>query len=242
MDNLSTNSKHLFKQKQYDISCQKTSLKFCLWYDIFMEKYILDTNIFFNMEAGLNLGKNTQEVVEKITQIASQRRQQQKAEFYMAPRVVEEFLSFFEDKNQELIKNFLAAIIVKSPDISQVSIPASVFYLLVEDIRARSYRGLSVGEEEMQKIAQAFIHTEDLNKKEFQIKVGSFIKNFRDRYRHATRFGFLDSLADLDTILLAKELDGTIISTDEGVLHWSRIFGAREIPPSAVQQRLHEAQ
>lgn len=199
-----------------------------------MEKYVLDTNIFFNMEAGLNLGKNTQEVVEKITAVAKDLQQSQRAVFYMAPRIVDEFLGFFDNKEQDFIQKFLATIVVKSPDLTHQLLPPNVFYLLIDDIRARSYRGLSIAEEEIQKAAQSFMNTENMSKKDFQIKVGVHIKSFRDRYRHATRFGFLDSLADLDTIMLAKELSGTIISTDEGVLQWARLFGVREIPPRAV--------
>ena len=61
--------------------------------------------------------------------------------------------------------------------------------------------------------------------------VGPSIKNFRERYRNATRFGFIDSLADLDIIMLAMELDGTIVSSDEGLILWARSFGVKEILP-----------
>ena len=37
-----------------------------------MERYIIDTNLFFNMEAGIELGLNTEEVVKNITKIAKQ--------------------------------------------------------------------------------------------------------------------------------------------------------------------------
>ena len=68
--------------------------------------------------------------------------------------------------------------------------------------------------------------------------IGKFIKSFRERYRQATRFGFLDSTTDLDLIVLTKELDGFLVSTDEGVVSWGRVFGVKEISPSALKGRL----
>jgi len=66
-----------------------------------MENYILDTNLFFNMEAGLNMGKKTEEVVRKVTEIGKKLKKLKQAEFYMPPRTIDEFLSFFKEKNQQ---------------------------------------------------------------------------------------------------------------------------------------------
>jgi len=197
------------------------------------ESYVLDTNLFFNMQAGLSFGTTTEKVMEKMTLCGK------KVKLYMPPRIVEEFLSFFpnfqqpgENKEQEIIKKLLAEITVKSPTIDALQFPASVFYTLVDDIRNRSYRGLRTGEEEIEQAAQSFMGVQSLPKIEFQKKIGVQIKGFRDRYRQATRVGFLDSIADLDIIVLAKEIDGTVVSTDEGLLKWSRLFGVKEMSPS----------
>jgi len=191
-----------------------------------MNIYILDTNLFFNMQAGLNFGKTTDEVIKNMTLCGK------KTQLYMPPRIVEEFLSFFENKKQDNIKNLLAEITVKSPVIESFEFPASVFYTLVDDIRNRSYKGLRAGEEEIENAAQALMKAGPLSKIDFQKRVGEQIKGFRDRYRQATRVGFLDSIADLDIIVLAKEMNGTVVSTDEGLLKWSRLFGVKEMSPS----------
>jgi RNA ligase partner protein len=203
-----------------------------------MELYVLDTNLFFNMEAGLGLGQKTEDVVKTITEEAKRLRAENKAHLYMPPKVVDEFLSFFEDKEQPFLKEFLSVITVKSPDYNAMTIPASVFYQLVEDIRFRSYRGLSVGEEEIQKAGREMMGKADLDKKNFQITIGSIIKTFRDRYRQATRTGFLDSVADLDLIMLTKELDGYLVSTDEGVIKWGRTFGVKEITAPVLGEKM----
>lgn len=197
-----------------------------------MNTYILDTNLFFNMQAGLGFGETTDAVMKMMTKCGEQ------AQLYMPPRIVEEFLGFFDNKEQETIKKLLSHIIVKSPNIDSFQFPASVFYTLVEDIRNRSYRGLRTGEEEIEQAAQSFMGGAQLTKMEFQKKVGIQIKGFRDRYRQATRVGFLDSIADLDIIVLAKELDGVVVSTDEGLLKWSRLFGVKEMSPAVFGERM----
>lgn len=203
-------------------------------YNSIMNRYILDTNIFFNMEEGINLGGKTQEVIQNITAVAKKGA----VEIYMPPRVVEEFLTFFDNKEQPFLKNFLASIIVKSPDINKINLHAQIFYQLVEDIRGRSLRGLRVGEEEIGNAGRTMAGKNDLSKKEFEITIGKSVKSFRDRYRQATRVGFLDSVADLDLIMLTQELDGALVTTDAGVIKWGRVFGIKEISPPAFGEQM----
>ncbi len=203
-----------------------------------MEKYILDTNLFFNMEAGLGLGKKTEEIIVNLTNIISRLKKEKKAEFFMPPSIVSEFLSFFDNKEQLFLKNFLSAITIKSPEKSKISFPSTVFYQLIEDIRNRNYKGLNISEEEIESAGRKMMEEKNLGKKDFQIKIGATIKNFRSRYRNATRTGFLDSVADLDLIVLSIEQGAFLISTDEGVLNWGRVFGVKEMPSLVFQKRL----
>lgn len=200
-----------------------------------MEKYIIDANVFFNMEAGLGLGKTSEEVMKKITRHA--RELKEKVEFLMPPRVVDEVLSFFPDKSS-FVGDFLSILTVKSPDYNKINFSGQVFYRLIEDIRIRSYRGLSIAEEEIVKAAELMMGEAKLSKKDFQIKIGEITRRFRLRYRKATRFGFLDSTADLDLIVLSKETGGFLISTDEGVISWGRFFGVKEMRPEVWKKHL----
>ena len=158
----------------------------------------------------------------------------------MPPRIVDEFLSFFEKKDQEFIKSFLSVINIKSPSPSNIDFSSQIFYRLIEDVRNRSYRVLNIAEEEIIKAGETMVSQKAESKKDFQIAIGKFIKNFRDRYRNATRTGFLDSIADLDLIVLSKEIDGFLVTSDEGVLSWGRIFGIKEMPASVFQKRLED--
>lgn len=199
-----------------------------------MDTFILDTNLFFNMEAGLDMGQKTEDVIVKMTETIKKSN----LKIYMPPRIVDELLSFFENKEQPFLKEYLSVITIKAPDANAIQVAAPVFYKLVEDIRGRSYRGLTIGDEEIQKAGQLMAGAGDLNKKDFQIKIGAVVKTFRDRYRQATRTGFLDSVADLDLIILTKELDGYLVSSDEGVIAWGRTFGVKEMPVPAFGEKM----
>ena len=205
-----------------------------------MESFILDTNLFFNIGAGLEMGKTTEAIIIKLTEIIKKLKKIKKADFYMPPRIIEEFLSFFEDKNQEFIKNFLSGVDIKSPNPLGTDFSSKIFYSLIEDIRNRNYRGLNIAEEEIIKAGEMTTGQKFESKKDFQITIGKFVKNFRDRYRNATRTGFLDSVADLDLIVLSKEINGFLVTSDEGVLAWGRVFGIKEMPASVFRKRLED--
>lgn len=195
-----------------------------------MEKYVLDTNLFFNLETDLGLGKNSREVIINLSKKIKELKKRKMAEFFFPPSIFEEFLGFFENKNEVFLKEFLSLITVKAPNYGKIDFSAEVFLKLILDIRQRSYRGLTIAEEEVKKAAMLFNGKEVKDKKEFEITIGAVIKKLRERYRQTTRFGFLDSRADLDLIVLSKEINGFLISNDEGVINWGRVFGIKEMP------------
>lgn len=201
-----------------------------------MEKYILDTNYFVNLEIKSGFGNSPKEVVESFCYLAAHLKKEKKAEFYITPNIIKEMETFFEDKS--VIEGLKVVCVIKSPDFSKIDFPSTVFYQLIDEIRDRSYRGLKVAEEVVEKTAESFLGQVHLEKIAFQKKSGELIKNLRDRYRQATRVNFLDSVVDLEIITLARELDGTLVSADEGVLRWGRIFGVREVDPHLFKAEL----
>ncbi|MEX1052676.1 MAG: RNA ligase partner protein [Patescibacteria group bacterium] len=206
-----------------------------------MEKYVLDTNLFFNMEPGLGLGEKTNEVIESATAGFLKLKKKSNSQFLMPPKVVKELKSFF-DQEDLILKKFLAEITVKSPNISQTSFPASLFYELVEEIKDRITRGLTVAEDELYKAVSSLAPVELKNKQDIQMKTGLFTKSLRDRYRQLTRTRFLDSTADLDLIVLAKEEDAYLISTDEGVIYWGRKFGVKEMDAEVFGKKISQSE
>ena len=202
-----------------------------------MEKYVLDTNLFFNMEPGLELGSNTNEVIKNVLSAIKSIKKNKNIEFLMPPSVVKEIKSFF-DIETPLLKSLFAEITIKSPNITSTTFPASLFYNLVEEIRERSSRGLDIAEDELYKAVASLAPIELTDKKDIQIKTGEFTQGLRERYRQATRTKFLDSTADLDLIVLAKEEGAYLVSTDEGVVLWGRKFGVKEMDPAVFGKKL----
>ncbi len=194
-----------------------------------MESYVLDTNLFFNMEPGLGIAKNTAGVLEQLTRAARVLKESGRGTIFMPVRIVEEFLGFFDADQRGRAEQFLKEVVTKSPDAGSIHFGAPVFYKLINDVRARNLRGMAIAEDEIVKAARAVSSAGDLSKKDFEIRVGPAVKSLRERYRQATRTGFLDSVADLDIIVLAKEVDGFIVSSDEGLLTWGRRFGVKEM-------------
>jgi len=204
-----------------------------------MENYVFDTNLFFNMEAGFDLGQKTEMVVRNLTQIIIELRKTHRAEFFTSPRVVEEFLSFFPNKNQTFIKNFISAVTVKSPQVDKINLPARTFYHLIREMRERNRQAMKIGNEQLKKLGEMVFREKVNTKRELMEKSGPIIKNYRQRIRNATRTGFIDSLADFDLILLAKELDAYLVTADEGVRRWGRIFGTKEVLAKTLSARLN---
>lgn len=205
-----------------------------------MQKYILDTNLFFNMEARLGLGDTTEGIIRQITEAFQKEKAQKDIKLLMPPAIVEEILSFFEDPKQEFLLDFFKIITVQSPSLAELSVPATIMSTFIEETKERAYRGMKVGEEEMYKVGTLFMGKEVLPQKEFQMTIGKGVKTYRDRFRNATRTGFLDSQVDFDLIMLAKEQDGDLITTDEGVIRWGRLFGVKEMSPSVFGKKIQE--
>ncbi len=202
---------------------------------MYMNAYIIDTNMFFNLEVKSGLGNSPKEIIEEITRLGKALKARNEGVFYMPPRIMEEFLTFV-DVQEQYVKQFMSVVVVKAPNTTNMQFAADVFYKLVEEMRHRSYRGLQVAEEEVLSAGKDMSGKINLDHISYQKAIGEHTSKLRERYRQATRFKFLDSVADLDLLMLARELDGVIITSDEGVTRWARIFGVKEIVPQVLKE------
>lgn len=200
-----------------------------------MNAYIIDTNMFFNLEVKSGLGNNPREIIEEITRLGKALKIRNEGVFYMPPRIMDEFLTFVDGK-ESYVKQFMSVVFVKAPNTTNIQFAADVFYKLVEEMRHRSYRGLQIAEEEVLSAGKDMLDKDGLDHISYQKAIGEHTAKLRERYRQATRFKFLDSVADLDLLMLARELDGVIITSDEGVTRWARIFGVKEIVPQVLKE------
>ncbi len=97
---------------------------------------------------------------------------------------------------------------VRSPDLFNLHVPAAVLHFFIRDIRQRIDRGLRVAEQ----AARAENSDETL-------------RHLRKKYREVVRTGIVDSVEDLDVVLLAKEIGGTILTADEGIRNMAQVLG-----------------
>ncbi len=206
-------------------------------YNTYMNRYIIDTNLLFNMEAKMGLGDTTAAIVKNLVG-AIEKAPSQELEILVPPTIVQEITSFFDNPEDDLLKLLLGSLTVKSPVTSEQSISAVIFEHLIEDYRTRAYRAMKVAEEELTATAQKFMGKEVLPQKEFQMACGKIITKLRERYRNATRTGTIDSKADFELIMLAKEQDGYLVTTDEGVTYWARLMGVKEMSSSVFGKKM----
>jgi len=182
------------------------------------ENVIIDTSIFTNPNVykNISLGQPI-DAIEAFIGLAHKSSKK----IYM-PRTVYTELCKVVDL-EPLKSKFESAIIVKSPNRCNITINGTILFDLIEDIRIRINKGLRIAEE------FARDKTQDIQ---------TTISKLREKYKEALRQGTLDSKEDVDIILLAMELNGIILSGDEGINTWADKLGVRTVNPLFIQEFL----
>ncbi len=187
-------------------------------------KFVLDTSIFVNPEVRKDFGETPTEALKSFLRHAE--RLFGKVEFYMPPGIYREIMNFVD--REEVSPDIDLYIIKKPPNLHDIRIPAFVVYELIDDIRRRIDKGLRVAEKA---VRESVIETDNVNK---------IIQKLRRNYRKALREGIVDSKEDFELILLAKELDATIVSADIGILTWAQKMGIKWIDAAGFKKVLEE--
>lgn len=177
-----------------------------------METFILDTSIFTNPHVFKQFGEDFESAITVFTALAFRSR----AEFYMPTAVYEELHKMRE--LGELEADFERVVKIRSPRRLHLSIPSELLYEFIEEVRMRIDRGLKIAEEWTRRA-----------RSEAENNMGIYITKLRERYREAMRRGIIDSKEDADLFLLAYELNGTLVSADEGLKKWSDRAGIKRI-------------
>jgi hypothetical protein len=124
----------------------------------------------------------------------------------MPPSIFRELTNFVGDD----IEHLEMVVKRKSPNLYSMYLPAAVFHDFIEDVRSRVNKGLRLAEE------AAKDNNPDNDPK---------LNKLRQKYREFMRTGLLDSSEDLELVLLAKDIDATLVSCDEGVIHFAGKIG-----------------
>jgi hypothetical protein len=174
-----------------------------------MRAFVLDTSVFTNPDVHRQFGETGEAALAAF--VAAARGLQ--ARFYMPTSVYEELGKIKDLK--ALAPDFESVVRIRSPRKASLMIPGDVLYEFIEEVRLRIDRGLRIAEELTKMASQP---SESLD-------IGRLINRLRDRYREALRQGILDSREDVDVLLLAYELDGVLVSGDEGMRKWADKVG-----------------
>jgi RNA ligase partner protein len=178
-----------------------------------MKRFILDTSLFTNPDVFLQFGTDAQQAILSFARIACR----VDAEFFMPGSVYDE-LSKMKDL-REIAADFESVVGLRSPRKHDLNIPSELLYELIEEVRHRIDRGLRIAEE---LAGEAARNVDDH---------GQLINRLRGRYRETLRQGILDSKEDVDVLLLAYELDGIVVSADEGLRKWADKVGIKVLDP-----------
>lgn len=186
------------------------------------QRFVLDTSAF------IGLGRNRKETVKKIKELVKYigKARETNVSCYIPPSIWKELVPALENRgfSARFIRKLDAVTIQKSPSKLEIFVPAKFIYDYVEEMRERFTRGL--------KEAEKFLRTEeDPDKK---------VSKLRRRYREIIRKGIIDSTEDLDVLMLAKELNAGIVTKDEGIIKWAKLWGIRYIPTEAFPELLKE--
>jgi uncharacterized protein len=169
------------------------------------EKYVLDTSLFVNPYGRKYFGESVDDAIRGFLEIASKNK---KAKF-LAPPSVRKELKYFANKDLPSFKNI---IIVKSPSLHELKVPAVLMYKFIDEIRTRVNSGLRVSEK--------FV-------KDKKLPLDEKLHKLRVQYKEALREGILDSEEDFEVMMLAKEQNAALITLDLGLVKAAEEFGIR---------------
>lgn len=181
-----------------------------------IRRFVVDTSLFVNPDARGKFGKTpaaaATALMKKVRKLD--------IELYIPPSVFTELKNFITEKTA----NELELVVKKrAPNTFAIYLPAAVFYEFIDGVRGRINKGL--------RLAEQFAVD---NRPENDEK----LRRLRDKYREAMRAGILDSKEDFELILLAKELEATVVTSDEGAIQFANKIGCEWINASKFHDLL----
>lgn len=164
-------------------------------------RVVVDTSVFVNPETMELFGDSVGSAVEGFLNICRGFM----LEIYMPLSIFRELSTFAPP---DIIKTLRTRAVVRAPDLYSMQVPAVTFHTFVKELRQRVNKGLH--------IAEKAIKSDD---------VPENIRWVRQHYREALRSGIVDSVEDLEVVLLAKEVEGVILTADQGIANMADSFG-----------------
>ena len=206
------------------------------------QRFVLDTTAITDTGMRVKEGYETLcESANEILDLIAKARLKLEISCYIPyPSVYTELISFLKRYNcdKEVFVKLDTWLIKKTPNRFEVKIPAEIFHEYVNTIRQKINRARRMAEEYIWESAAIGIKYEA--REDVKDEIGELIARFREKYREILRKGVLDSAPDLDVLLLAKELDAAVVSSDDGIRRWSERLGLRFVEASKFPRMLKE--
>ncbi len=206
------------------------------------QRFVLDTTAI--TDTGMRVVEGYETLCESASQILdliAQARLKLEISCYVPyPSVYTELVSFFKRYGceREVFVKLDTWLVKKTPNRYEVKIPAEIFHEYINTMRQKISKARKIAEEFMWESTVLGLKSE--RKEDVKDEVGELISRFRDKYREIMRHGVLDSSPDLDVLLLAKELEAAVVSSDEGIRRWSEQMGLRFVEASKFPRMLRE--
>ena len=186
---------------------------------------ILDTSIFVNPDSRVFFGNTP---LKALSNFLDKIKNKKNIHCYIPPSVYEELSKFIEKlppKEKTILIN------KKPPSSYQSSVPAILMYEFIEEMRLRINKGLRIAEKYTRKGLKIAPPTDKTKEEEI-------IKTLRQEYRPALREGIVDSKEDFDLILLAKELNAYLATSDKGLIKWAQKLGITCIDAEELKEAI----
>ncbi|MEM0302848.1 MAG: RNA ligase partner protein [Archaeoglobaceae archaeon] len=203
------------------------------------QRFVLDTTAI--TDAGMREKESYASLCESANEIldliALARLKLEISCYIPYPSVYSELSSFLKrnECSEETFVKLDTWLVKKTPNRYEVKIPAAIFYEYIISVRQKMNRG--------RRLAEDFIlESSAISKSSQKLEedIANLISKFRDKFRTVMRQGLLDSAPDLDVLLLAKELEAGVVSSDIGIKKWSERLGLRFVEASKFPRMLKE--
>ncbi len=205
-----------------------------------MYKFVLDTTAITDSELREREGfESICESANEILNLIAIASVKLGVECYIPyPSVYNELVGFLKRNNccEDVLIKLDTWLIKKTPNRYEIKIPAVILYEYVISIRQKMNKGRRIAEDFIWESSAITIS----NTNDVKAEIGNLISKFRDKYRATARQGIIDSPSDLDVLLLAKELNAGVVSSDIGIKNWSERFGLRFIEAYRFPKVLRE--
>lgn len=187
-------------------------------------RFVLDTSTFLTEEIRRG-NEDLEAAVTRLLDLVAEARLELDLTCYVPPSVSDELVGILDDRDvaDEVISELDTWVVEKDPARYEVSVPAELLYGYVGEMADRVDRGLGVSEAAVRRVETA----SDADGPDHMSAADRAISDLRDEYRSTLRRGVPDSRADVDLVILARELDAGVVTEDTGIRSWAGDLGLR---------------